>query len=130
MKNSARAVDEKSQGTILIVEDEPLLLKMNEVFLARNGFSVLSARCGKEALQVAAAHPHPIDLLLTDLHIPEVDGESLAGMMCETYQGLRVVILTGSCDDKVASRLLTSYEVLFKPFGMDELVQTVRRVLT
>lgn len=117
------------QKTVLVVEDEPLLLRLNESILKKNGFAVLSARSGGEAMEVAQSHAGSIDLLLTDLHLPEMDGEALAAEVSRLYDGLQIIFLTGSCCEETIDRLGRCHRVLCKPFGMDTLLSTVRAVL-
>jgi len=115
---------EEYSRTVLVVEDEPLLLSMNELVLRNNGYTVLSARCGREALQIAETHKGRIDLLLTDLHIPGVRGDVLADRLSCQHENLKVLLLTGSCCQEPALR-----DVLQKPFDLDELLCKVQEVL-
>lgn len=113
---------------ILVVDDDPRILKTLEVNLRARGFEVSLAHSGEEALQVAARH-HP-DAVVLDLGLPEMDG-------LDVVRGLRgwstvpIIILSGRGTEnaKVEALDLGADDYLTKPFGMDELFARLRAAL-
>src|SRR5438094_3274783 len=88
---------ERPQGseTILLVEDADPLRKLAQTFLESNGFHVLSAPSGEEALEVATRHASPFDLLLTDVVMPGMNGRVLAERLSARQPRLRVLYMSG-----------------------------------
>jgi DNA-binding response OmpR family regulator len=114
--------------TILIVDDKLSALRMLADYLDENGFRVVSARDGREALYVAR-HEKP-DLVLLDIMMPEMDGfEFMRHFRKE--RGTPVIMLTARVEetDKVVGLELGADDYVTKPFGMAELVARVRAVL-
>jgi two-component system, cell cycle sensor histidine kinase and response regulator CckA len=85
--------------TILLVDDEPPVIKIVGRMLTPLGCEILTATSGFEALEIYAALHRPIDLLLTDLHMPKMSGRALAAQLRTLQPGLKVLYLTGRCDE-------------------------------
>ena len=117
--------------TILLVEDEPLILEMVTAMLAPLGFTVLAAATPAEALRLAREHTGTIDLLLTDVVMPEMNGRELAARLVEIRPGLRRLFMSGYTADVIASRgvLEEGVEFVQKPFTRKRLVARIRQVL-
>ncbi len=117
--------------TILLAEDERWVRKMVAAHLKDLGYRVLMAADGAEALEVARAHDGTIDLLLSDLVMPRVDGGELARELRQTDPRLRVIFVSGYAGPGPAGRNLTVAGASFlpKPFSMQLLARTVREVL-
>jgi two-component system, cell cycle sensor histidine kinase and response regulator CckA len=118
--------------TVLVVEDEMILREMARDFLFECGYKILEAGSGREALQVWAEHRSEIDLLLTDMKMPEgVSGMELAEKMLAEQPALRVVFTSGYSDDIVSPEMLarTNAQFLPKPYSCTELTQIVREAL-
>jgi CheY-like chemotaxis protein len=90
---------DQPRAVVLVVDDEREIVEIVTRVLEKDGYALLTAASGAEALTVAAASTRPIDLLLTDLHMPEMSGRRLATELRRTQFGLKVVYLTGHCDD-------------------------------
>jgi CheY-like chemotaxis protein len=88
-----------SRSTVLVVDDEPKLAALVARMLEPDGYHVVTATSGAEALEICASRDRPIDLLLTDLHMPEMTGRGLATELRKTEIGLRVLYLTAHADD-------------------------------
>lgn len=110
--------------TILLVEDEPLLIKFVSSVLLRAGFAVLSAESADEALRLEADFTPPIDLLLTGVSLPRVSGAELAQRLEWRRPGIPVVLMSG---DPTVQPLATSYGWHFiqKPFLAAALVRLI-----
>jgi CheY-like chemotaxis protein len=117
---------------ILLVEDEPAVRKMTESALTGLGYRVMSAPSGLAALQVWAAHKHEIDLLLTDLVMPDgVNGRELAVQLRESNPALPVVYMSGYSRDVAWGdfSLQEGTNYLPKPFELTTLAKIVRASL-
>ena len=116
--------------TILVVEDGDAVRNLVCLMLVQNGYAVLEARDGRDALRVCEAHPEPIQLVLTDLVMPNMKGADLAERLRLARPGLRILLMSGYADEPVVQRLgRNSMAFLPKPFTSVELVKKVRQVL-
>ena len=121
----------KGTGTILLVEDEEALLNLAVERLAESGYTILAARDGVHALEVARAHNGPIDLLLTDIMMPRMGGLALARYMIELRPGIRVAFMTGHAEREPSYReaLRSGSESIQKPFTREQLIRLVHQSL-
>ena len=117
--------------TILLVEDSEPLRKLTQSFLESHGFRVLVAQDGAEALYLETQYSGKIDLLLTDVVMPGMNGRILAEKLTPKQPGMRVLYISGYTDSFVARRgvLEQGMVLLHKPFTEDVLVKKVREVL-
>ena len=117
---------------ILIVEDEEMLRELAREILRDSGYQILEAASGREALIVWQQHEGKIDLLLTDMVMPEgVSGVELAERLVAETPQLKVVFMSGYTSDDVSAEMLarTNASFIQKPYGHAELTQTVRDCL-
>jgi signal transduction histidine kinase/CheY-like chemotaxis protein len=122
----------QASETILLAEDEELIMQLAERVLVRAGYRVLKARRGDEALALAAEHQGPIDLLITDVVMPGgVSGRDLAHGLSERYPALKVLYVSGYTDNAIVHHGLLDHGVNFlaKPFSVESLCARVREVL-
>ena len=117
--------------TILLAEDEPLVREYAAQALTTYGYSVLEARDGPEALQIAARHNGRIDLLLTDVAMPAMSGTALAEQMRAIWPSTKVVFVSGYTDQALTGELLVSFNGHFlqKPYTSASLTRKVREAL-
>ncbi|MBI5835558.1 MAG: response regulator, partial [Armatimonadetes bacterium] len=117
--------------TILLVEDEPEVLRLAVRQLQRQGYTVLATGSPLDALRLAGDHAGRIDLLLTDVVMPEMNGRELAATLVSRYPRLRCLYMSGYPADVVAERgvLDAGTDFLPKPFTVKELSAKVREVL-
>jgi CheY-like chemotaxis protein len=106
-----------SPSTVLLVDDEPPVIKIVVRMLASLGCKILTATSGAEALATYSALGRPIDLLLTDLHMPKMGGRELAAALRTMQPSLKVLYLTGRSDELfgVLSELDTHEAFIEKP---------------
>ncbi len=118
--------------TILLVEDEQAVRDLARLVLERQGYIVLAAADGREALQVAARDPRHLDLLVTDVVMPGMSGPDLARTLRAGRPDLRVLLLSGYTRDAVGRRneLEAGMAFLGKPFTPDTLARKVHEALT
>ncbi|MEO8876044.1 MAG: response regulator [Polyangiaceae bacterium] len=114
--------------TILFVDDEPAIRRVVVRTLTKLGYVVLQAEDGVAALEVVHGHAGPIDLLVTDVVMPRMDGCELAKALLARYSELRVLYTSGFTDDPI---MRDGAEVAFlaKPYDLTSLRQKVRDVL-
>ena len=116
---------------ILVVEDESALREVIRRILARNGYDVLTAPDGPEALKVADHTGKPIDLLLTDVIMPHMLGKELATAVQQARPGIRVLYMSGYAQPVLASQgtLDPGVTLVEKPFSESDLLHRIRQVL-
>lgn len=119
--------------TILLVEDEDQLRLPLEELLASKGYGVISAADAEEALSVSRNHSGPIDLLLTDVIMPGIDGVELADRLTEQRPETSVILMSGYTADALSVQPGDTGQrrrkLLQKPFGVGILSRTIRRML-
>jgi CheY-like chemotaxis protein len=125
---AARIVD---GGVVLLVEDQPQLRQLVVKVLRRSGYEVLVASGPVEALALARVHAAHIDLLLTDVVMPQMNGKQLADQLTAERPGTRVLYTSGYAENAIAQHGILNKDVHFmpKPFTPDVLLAMVRRVL-
>jgi CheY-like chemotaxis protein len=121
--------DVKPSATILLVDDDEALRLLARDVLRNEGFQVIEASNGAEALEVAAAYPEPIDLLLTDVIMPKVNGLLLAGRIMQERPCIRVLYISGYVERSILLAKHPEAILLQKPFTPGALVAAVRQVL-
>jgi PAS domain S-box-containing protein len=117
--------------TILLVEDEDVVRGLARKILEHAGYKVVKASCGKEAIRLCLERAEPIDLLLTDVVMPETSGKEVADRLTELLPGLRVLFMSGYTDEAIVHHgvLDSNVEFIQKPFTPAALVRKVRAVL-
>jgi hypothetical protein len=118
-------------GTVLIVEDDDQLRRLTHRALASQGYTVLEADRGSAALDIARRHKGHIDLLLTDVIMPDTNGRKLAETIRAARPGLRVLYMSGYPDGAISSHgmLEPGVAYLAKPFTTAAVTRRVREVL-
>jgi PAS domain S-box-containing protein len=117
--------------TVLLVEDEKPLRELTRVLLREAGYTVLEAGQGEEALQVAARHPGPLHLLVTDMVMPGMGGRELAERLSALHPDLKVLYISGYSPEVVTRQGSLEPGRLFlqKPFKAASLLLKVREAL-
>jgi CheY-like chemotaxis protein len=125
-ERKAAAVGARPGGTVLVVDDQDHLRSIVRDVLEAAGYRVLEAENGAEALTAAAAAGAEVDLVLTDLTMPGMDGWQLVERLRSTRPGLPALIMSGLAERDEASK---SEAYLAKPFTAEALEEAVRRTL-
>jgi CheY-like chemotaxis protein len=127
-KKKAAAVGSE---TILLVEDEPTILRMTQMMLERKGYTVIPAATPAEAMKKAKNHPGIIHLLMTDVVMPEMNGRNLAEQIFLLYPEIRLLFMSGYTSNVIVHHGVLDEGVAFiqKPFSMAQMTAKVREVL-
>jgi nitrogen-specific signal transduction histidine kinase len=122
---------EPGHETILLVEDEPAILRMTETMLTRQGYRVLPAGTPGEAMRIAREHGGHIHLVVTDVIMPEMNGRDLATALLALYPDLKRLFMSGYTADVIAHHGVLEPGIHFiqKPFSMRQLGEEVRAAL-
>jgi hypothetical protein len=123
---------QRGTETILLAEDEQDVREVAREFLESAGYTVLEAKNGKEALQLAAEHQGTIDLLVTDMVMPGMTGQELAAQLRQKGGTARVVYMSGYAEQAAlqAQEQEEHSKLLTKPFSRTTLLRTIREVIT
>jgi CheY-like chemotaxis protein len=121
----------RGDETILLAEDEPSVRSLADHVLRELGYSTLVATDGDEALSLVRRHPAPIDLLLTDVVMPNLGGRELAARLREHNPGTRVLFITGYAEAALEEDAAREPGIGFlqKPFTPTMLAERVRKLL-
>ena len=121
---------ERGHETIMLVEDEPAILKMTTMMLEKLGYTVLATSKPGEAIRLAHEHSGRIDLLITDVVMPEMNGRDLAGRLFTVYPELKRLFMSGYTANVIAHHGVLDEGVHFiqKPFSRKSLAAKVRQV--
>jgi two-component system cell cycle sensor histidine kinase/response regulator CckA len=116
--------------TILLVDDEPGVLKLVAAMLARSSYRVLTADSGENAIRLFRANPDT-DLLLTDVVAPGMSGPMIADQIAALKPDIKVLFMSGYDGTQVVQRQIVEkgYSLLIKPFTMEQLESKVKAVL-
>jgi signal transduction histidine kinase/CheY-like chemotaxis protein len=122
----------RGSETVLLAEDEPLVAALIVNALRKAGYTVLEASRGEPALAIVRAHTGVIDLLLTDVVMPGMNGRELAELVKSIRPETRVLYMSGYSDDAMLRRGIETASAHFiqKPFSMDALKMKIRETLT
>ena len=120
-----------AKGTILIVEDDPGIRELSSKILRRYGYNVLLANGGEEARQICERHDGIIDVLLSDVVMPGMNGPTVAVMLTKMRPAMKVVFMSGYTDDAIVRHGVMERDVPFlqKPFTPERLANKIVEVL-
>jgi two-component system cell cycle sensor histidine kinase/response regulator CckA len=126
-----RAPDLTGQGTILLVEDEDGLRSLNARGLRSRGYTVIEAGNGIEALEVLEGHDGEVDLVVSDVVMPEMDGPTLLAEMRKRNPQLKFIFVSGYAEDAFEKSLPQNQQFNFlpKPFTLSQLVAAVKETM-
>ena len=121
----------RGSETILVVEDEEAVRGLTSRILEKQGYRVIVAQHGREAMDIAAREEGHIDLVLTDIVMPGMNGRGLVERLAGIRPRIKSLYMSGYTDDDIVRRgfIEPSKSFLQKPFTSESLLQTVRKVL-
>ncbi|MGI9112497.1 MAG: ATP-binding protein [Gaiellaceae bacterium] len=115
--------------TVLLVEDEEALRELGREMLEMYGYAVLLASNGAAGLELAQNHPHPIQLLMTDILMPKMGGIELAERLSTLRPELKVLYTSGYNDNQDSPQMVAGAQYIQKPYTIEELARTLRELL-
>lgn len=117
--------------TVLLVDDESAIALLFELELTRMGYYVLKAQSGAEASKISADFPTPIDVLVTDWHMPDMSGDQLACDLLVQRPSLKVVLMSGYPEADDIAKAFNKEQLVFlsKPLSPAILDETIRQLL-
>lgn len=118
-----------SAKTILLADDDDAVRIPAAEFLKMEGFKVLQAKTGAEAIHIASQNRSPLDLLITDIFMPAMSGRQLAKKLGQAHPGLKVLFMSGDASESAQLGERLAIGILHKPFRLDKLNQTIRTLL-
>ena len=121
----------QSLETVLVVEDEQSVRDLTVKMLQKLGYRILTAASGAEAIEISRTHPGPINLLLTDVVMPNMSGRQLADALRPHRPDMKVLFLSGYTEDTIVHHGVLDQSVQFlpKPFSREVLAKKLRDVL-
>jgi two-component system cell cycle sensor histidine kinase/response regulator CckA len=124
--------DDTGRGTILLVEDEEGLRALNARGLASRGYTVLEAGNGLEAIDVLESQDGKIDIVVSDVVMPEMDGPTLLRELRRRNPDLRIIFVSGYAEEAFAKNLPEGQQFAFlaKPFTLKQLVSVVKETMS
>jgi DNA-binding response OmpR family regulator len=125
------SASDNRQPTVLLVEDDEATRHIMTRILVREGYLALTAESGHDALSYLRAPLSPIDVVILDVHLPDVSGIDLCARIREQHPNVPVVVCTGEADPTEAARLLALgvRRYFCKPIAADELLASVEAAL-
>src|ERR1700722_4786168 len=119
-------------GTVMLVEDEDPVRIFGARALRNKGYTVLEARSGEAALELMGTTAEKIDLLITDVVMPKMDGPGLVREVRETHPDMKVIFISGYTEDSFRQRLDSDSNIHFlpKPFSLKQLATKVKEVIS
>ncbi|HID37948.1 MAG TPA: response regulator [Calditrichaeota bacterium] len=119
---------DKKNKTILFVDDEPALVKMNIIFLQRHGYSVKGTVYAGEALNWFKADPKAFNLVITDIAMPEMNGEEMIRKLRMIYPGVKIIVLSGTIHTRQTDR---SNHIIYldKPVEPEKLLEQIHLLI-
>jgi len=119
------------EGTILMIEDEEVVIEVTQMMLEMLGYRVMVAKTGKDAVHMAETFDGLIDLVLLDIKLPDIDGRDLYPMLMKARSNLKVIVCSGYSIDGPAREILDSgaQDFIQKPFSMAALSEKIKKVL-
>jgi len=119
-------------GTVLLVEDEDAVRVFGSPALRNKGYRVLEATDGEHALDVISEYGDPIDLIITDVMMPGMDGHTLVGLVRSELPDIKIILMSGYAEEAIPGGIADDGSIHFlpKPFSLMELAGKVKEVLT
>jgi two-component system, cell cycle sensor histidine kinase and response regulator CckA len=123
--------DLTGQGTILLVEDEEGLRALNARGLASRGYTVIEAGNGVEALEELERHNGQVDLVVSDVVMPEMDGPTLMKELKQRNPDIKIIFVSGYAEDAFDKNVADQKDFNFlpKPFTLKQLVTAVKEAM-
>lgn len=125
-------MDQGPKGNVLLVEDDDQVRGFIRTLLTNNGYEIMEARTGAEGLEIAENSGAKIDLLLSDMLLPELSGFDLAQRVLELRPDTRIMLMTGYVEGEIVQRSTSELGASFldKPFKPAQLLTRVQEAIS
>ncbi len=119
------------EGTILMIEDEDVVIKVTQAILERLGYRVMVAKTGKDAIHITETFDGRIDLALLDIKLPDMQGGKVYPLIMKARPDLKVIVFSGYAIEGPARKILDAgaQDFIQKPFSIAELAEKLKEVL-
>jgi PAS domain S-box-containing protein len=123
---------DKAKATVLVVEDEPPMVRLLKSILTREGYRVLAAMDGAEAIDLYRRHQDDIDVVLMDLGLPKVTGSEVIRVIKEQNPSAKIIVTTGYLEPELKSALFEAEikDYIEKPYSVDEILEKLEAGLS
>jgi len=130
-KSKPKAELTRGQGTILVIEDEELVMKVTREILEKLGYRVLEAKTGQEAIDVVKTFDGDIDLAMLDILLPDTSGDIIYPLLMKVRPNLKVIVFSGYSIDGPAQKILNAgaEDFIQKPFTILDLSEKLKKIL-
>jgi len=119
------------EGTILVIEDEEMVMNVTRAVLVRLGYRILEAKTGREAIEISKTFDGQIDLALLDIKLPDISGDQVYPLIMEARPNMKVIVFSGYSIDTARTILdAGAQDFIQKPFSVEKLSQKLRKILT
>ena len=127
----AKAEVSTGSGTILMIEDEDVVIEVTQAMLEILGYRVMVAKTGKDAIHIAETFDGQIDLALLDIKLPDINGRNLYPLIMKARSNLKVIVWSGYSIDGPAREILDegAQDFIQKPFSVSALSEKLKEVL-
>ena len=127
----AKAEVATGSGTILMIEDEDVVIEVTQAMLEMLGYRVMVAKTGKDAIHITETFDGQIDLALLDIKLPDIDGKNLYPLVMKARSNLKVIVLSGYSIDGPAREILVAgaQDFIQKPFSIATLSEKLKEIL-
>lgn len=128
-ENDKPQEDLTGTATVLLVEDEDAVRMFSSRALSNKGYNVLEASCGETALEVLYGYDGDVDIIVTDVIMPEMDGPTMAKEVLKTHPKMPIIFVSGYTEDRFKEEIGDNAHFLPKPFTLQQLASSVKDVL-
>jgi two-component system cell cycle sensor histidine kinase/response regulator CckA len=128
-KETESEADLTGTAKILLVEDEDAVRSFSARALGNKGYDVIEAINGRDALDIIARDKPALELIITDVVMPEVDGPTMIEELRETYKDVKIIFMSGYTEDRLKQQFGEDFWFLPKPFTLKQLATKVKDVL-
>ena len=132
MKSDPTAELHRAKETVLLIDDDDMIVDVSEMILKKSGYDVVSAKSGKEAIEVYKENHNRIDMVILDMILPDMGGGDTYDRLKEINPEIKVLLASGYDKDYQGSDIMERGcdDFIQKPFNMNELLEKIKGVLT
>ena len=132
MKSNSTIESSRAEETVLLIDDDEMIADVSEMILKNSGYDVVSAKSGKEAIEVYKENHSRIDMVILDMILPDMGGGETYDRLKEINPGIKVLLASGYDIDYQGRDIMERGcdGFIQKPFNMNELLEKIRGILT